>query len=77
MLCALGCCAAIRGANEGAKAKATPLTIQGGLEEGWQRGKVPGSCYSGPSSILDYPPFAHPQDQSPGRLSTGWLWSVK
>lgn len=37
VLCALGCCVGIRGANEGAKAKATPLTIQGGLEEGWQR----------------------------------------
>lgn len=33
-----------RGANEGGKAKATPLTTLGGLEEGWQRGKIPGSC---------------------------------
>lgn len=33
----------IRGANEGVRAKATPLTIQGGLEEGWQRSKIPES----------------------------------
>lgn len=62
VLCTLGCCAGIRGANEGAKAKATPLTIQGGLEEGWQRGKIPGSCLLRALIHPDYPSFACPQD---------------
>lgn len=62
VLCTLGCCAGIRGANEGAKAKATPLTIQGGLEEGWQRGKIPGSCLLRALIHPDHPSFACPQD---------------
>lgn len=55
----------IRGANEGAKAKATPLTIQGELEEGWQRGKVPGSCLLRALLHPRLPSFCPPPELEP------------
>lgn len=72
VLCALGGCAA-SGVPMRERGPRPPLSPS---REGWRKGgreaRSLKAIYSGPSD-LNYPPFARPQDDSPGGLSTGWL----